>query len=145
MRPSSGFTLVEILLTLGLVISLVGLSAALGSQAVRHTEFDRVRESIRSELTAARTDSIGGTLDSSWGVAFFPHAITRYRGTNYATRSTAEDRTLTFENAVLLSGAAEVTFTRPFGIPSAPATIVASDGLRTASTTVNAIGTIDVL
>lgn len=144
MRVSAGFSLVEILIVLGLTIIFVGLSATVGNQAIRNAEFDRVRELIRSELASAQTDSIGGTSDSNWGVAFFPNAITRYRGTSYAARITADDRVTTFGNAVVISGTSDVTFSRPFGLPVSPATITVSDGIHTAITTVNSAGSIDV-
>ncbi len=144
MKPSPGFTLMEVLVVLGIVVLLAGMTLTIGSQTVRNTEFDRVRETIRTELAAAQADTIGGTLDSGWGVAFATGTVTRYRGTSFAARVTSYDRVTTFGNGVTISGTTDVVFTRPKGLPSAASTIVLTDGTHWATTTVNLAGGIDV-
>ena len=144
MKMSFGFSLVELIIVIGLTIFLVGLTATVGTQTIRNAEFDRVRETVRTELAAARADTIGGTLDSSWGVAFFSNALTRYRGTSYATRVTTYDHQTTFANGVTMTGTADVVLTRPYGLPLAPATININDGVHSATITVNIAGAIDV-
>lgn len=144
MRSTSGFTLIELLIVIGSGILLIGLFAVLGTQTVQNAEFDRVRETIRSELAAAQTDAISGTLDSSWGVKFSSNVVTRFRGATYASRITSFDRVTSFGDDVTISGATEVDFTRPFGLPSASAIVVCSDGTHTATTTVNTNGAIIV-
>lgn len=144
MRSSHGFTLAEIVISLGIILLFVGLSAVASTQTIRNVEFDRVRNAVRIALASAQMDSIGGTLDSSWGVAFFPNAIIRYRGENFATRTTADDRTTIFRNEIVMSGSAEVAFTRPFGLPSSPAAVIMSDGLHTATATVTGAGAIEI-
>lgn len=144
MKPSPGFTLMEVLVVLGIVVLLAGMTLAIGSQTVRNTEFDRVRETIRTELSAAQADTIGGTMDSGWGVAFATSTITRYRGTSYASRVTVYDRLTTFGSGVTVTGTRDVTFTRPKGLPLVAATIIIKDGIHTATTTVNLAGSIDV-
>lgn len=144
MKPSPGFTLIEVLVVFGILALLAGMTLAIGSQTVRNTEFDRVRETIRNELAAAQADTIGGTMDSSWGVRVSTSTVTRYRGASYAGRVTAYDRLTTFGSGVSVSGTTDVAFTRPHGLPAAAATIVITDGVRWATTTVNLAGGIDV-
>ncbi len=144
MKSSPGFSLMELIIVMGMTVFLVGLSAAIGTQAIKNAEFDRVRELVRGELATAQADTIGGTLDDTWGVRFFPNAVTRYRGASYAARQTAYDIQTVFSNAVSVTGTADVVFTRPKGLPLAAASIVISDGTHVATTTVNAAGAISV-
>lgn len=144
MRSSHGFTIVELLIVIGVFALFAGIATIVGTRSLRNTEFDRVRETIRMELSSAQADTIGGTLDSAWGVAVFPNAVTRFRGSTYATRVSAFDRTTTFGNAVIIGGASEVDFTRPFGLPASATSITYTDGVYSATTTVSTAGAIDV-
>lgn len=144
MKRLPGFTLAELLLALGIMLIFIGATAALSTRAIKNGEFDRVRETVRNELMAAQTDTIAGTFDASWGVAFATNTVTRYRGASYATRNSSFDRVVAFGNGVTISGTADVPFTRPRGFPLAPASIVVTDGLRTATTTINSIGAITI-
>lgn len=144
MRLRPGLTLLEIVIVLGLVAVLTGLTAIFSSQALRNAEFDRARETIRNELVAAQSDTIGGTNDSAWGVAFTSSTLTRYRGASYATRDTSFDRVTTFNSNVTISGTTDIPFTRPSGIPSASATIVISSDTLHATTTINPAGLISI-
>lgn len=144
MTTRSGFTLFEMLVVFGMMIIFAGFAATIGASAVRNAEFDRIRETVRNDLVAAQADTIGGTLDSSWGVAFSSSTITRYRGASYATRNTSFDRVTALNNGVTLSGTTDVPFTRPTGLPSASAQIVMTNGILHATTTINAAGSITV-
>lgn len=144
MNISRGFTIIELLIVIGMTAIFAGFTAIVSTPAVRNAEFDRVRETVRNELATAQADTIGGTLDASWGVAFSSNSITRYRGANYATRNIAFDHVTTFGNGVVLSGATDVAFVRPTGLPMASASIVMSDGSLHATTTINAAGAIEI-
>ncbi len=142
MNTRSGFTLVELLIVVGMMAVFAGLAATVSFPAIRNAEFDRVRETVRSELVAAQADTIAGTLDSAWGVAFSANAITRYKGMSYATRSTTYDHTTSFGDGVVLSGTTDIGFNRPTGLPTSTATIVMTSGVLHATTTVSTMGMI---
>ncbi len=144
MKRLSGFTLYEFLIVIGITLIFIGFTAALGNQAIKNGEFDRARETVRNELMAAQTDTMAGTFDASWGVAFSTNAVTRYQGASYASRNTSFDRVVTFGKIITISGTFDVPFTRPRGFTLAPASIVVTDGMHTATTTINAIGAITV-
>ena len=144
MKTSRGFTLIELIVVMAVLAVLVGATALLGMRTVNVQEFERVRETARNELVAARSDTIAGSNDSAWGVKFNANSAVRFKGNTYASRVSAYDRTTSFGNTVTISGTSEVDFTRPFGAPSASATIILSDGSRTATMTVNTIGTIQI-
>lgn len=144
MHLRSGFTFIELLIVFALLAIFAGFAAMVSAPAIRNAEFDRTRETIRQELVAAQTDTIGGTQDASWGVAFSSNRITRYRGASYATRNSAYDLVTTFMNGSVISGTADVPFTRPFGVPASAATVVITLGAMQATTTVSASGGISI-
>ncbi len=139
----SGFSLFELVVVIGLIAVIAGLSVALTTTAIRGQEFDRVRETIQSELASARSDTIAGTNDAPWGVAFSANAITRFQGASFAARNAVMDRTTNFGNAVAIFGATEIVFLRPQGMPSASATVSLLEGNRFASITVTEAGAIE--
>ncbi|MEK7116299.1 MAG: hypothetical protein AAB879_02810 [Patescibacteria group bacterium] len=139
-----GFSIFELVVVIGLIAAIAGFSVVFTTTAIRGQEFDRVRAIIHSELAAARSDTISGTNDSAWGVAFSPNAATRFQGATFATRNAAMDRTTSFGNAVTISGATEIDFVRPHGIPVTSSTVRISDGFRFSFITVTAAGAIDI-
>ncbi len=142
MRP--GFTLIEFTIIIGIFAALAILSTALTTTTLRRQEFDRVRETIRRELLASRSDTIAGTNDAARGVAFFPHAITSFQGASYATRNSVFDVTTNVSDAVTISGVPEIDFLRPNGATTASSTVTISDGTRESVITVTAAGVIDI-
>lgn len=144
MRTQPAFTLAELLIVLGMMVLFAGFAAAVGGPTIRNAEFDRVRETVRNELAAAQADTISGTLDSAWGVAFSSSTITRYRGASYAARNATYDRVTSYSNGVTLSGSTDVAFSRPTGLPASAATIVITSGVLHATTTVSTTGAVSV-
>lgn len=133
-------------MVMGIMVLLVGLTAAISGRSIRNSEFDRVRDTIRGELFSAQAHTMAGTGDSAWGVALFPNFITRYKGDNFITRDQAYDLVTDFQNQVIISGTTDVAFTRPFGQVSAPAQInIVDNGISVSSViTINESGAIEI-
>ncbi|MDF1497351.1 MAG: prepilin-type N-terminal cleavage/methylation domain-containing protein [Patescibacteria group bacterium] len=144
MKKFKGMTLVELLIVLGLMGALVGLTAAISNTSIRSSEFDRVLDATRGEIYAAQSDTIAGTYDSAWGVAFFSNEIVRYKGDDYVSRDPQFDLVTNFSNQVTLTGADEVAFTRPYGVPVTAVDLLLTDGMRHKSVTISSIGTIEI-
>lgn len=125
-----GFTLVEIIIVIGLSVVLIGSFSFLGTQTIKNQEFERVEEIIKSELFHAQARSMSGTDDSSWGVAFMENQIVSFRGPNYAQRDAEYDNIINFSNDIIISGASEVVFNRIDGGILSPITLTlsAADG-----------------
>ncbi|MDP3793923.1 MAG: hypothetical protein Q8R07_04175, partial [Candidatus Uhrbacteria bacterium] len=91
----------------------------------------------------ARDDTISGTRDANWGVAFFPHLIVRFQGDGYAARVSGFDRATTIDPSITLSGASEINFRRPEGVPTASGTVMIKIDSQTAVITVNEAGMVE--
>ncbi len=139
-----GFTLLEILLGISISILLLTTAVwALGNQAVRLGSLRETREAVRHELELARDDTAAGTRDANWGVAFFPHLLVRFQGDGYATRVSGFDRATTVDSSITFSGAGEIDFRRPEGVPVASGTVMIKNSSQTAIITVNDVGAVE--
>lgn len=138
-----GFTLIEALTTMTILGLMLGITVV-GTRALERQEHVRTRETIRTELTAARDFTIAGANDSGWGISFSQSAITLFQGTSYATRNQAFDRVTDFEESIVISGPSEIVFLRPRGTTASVATITVTDESGTNTVSVNTVGAIEV-
>lgn len=120
------------------------MSVVFGIRAIAIQELDSARDTATSELSLARDHAMSGSNDSPWGVMFATSSMTTFRGTSYAARDTAFDRTTTFGSGVTFSGATSVLFLPPDGTVNTPGTVLMVNGSVTTSVGVNAIGAIEV-
>lgn len=135
----------EFLVVLGLGAAVLITSTIFGTnQTISRQELDRARDLTRSEISRAQADAYLGRDDFSWGVAFFPHQIIRFRGTNFSSRNPAFDFITNFSTSLTLSGASEINFTSPEGAPTSPINLTLTDGTRSNLISVNAAGAISV-
>lgn len=139
---AQGFTLLELSLVLAIGVVLMSASYLLSIGAIRAHEFRRTHEIVNRELWRARSDTLSNTKDSGWGVRFSANTLTRYRGSSYATRQSAEDIVHTLGGQLTFSTTTDVPFLRPEGTVSGPYVIVLTDQIRTATTTVHTSGAI---
>lgn len=139
-----GFTLIELLVVMGIVIILTSLGAIVGTKTLQHQEITRTVDIVRSELATARSHAFSGTNDTAWGVAFFDNRAVRFSGATYSARNASDDRTSIFSSTISITGASEIDFTRPEGIPQTPATLTITDGTSTYTITIAATGSISV-
>lgn len=145
MTLRKGFTIFELIILIGILAILISITSVFSNTTLFHSlELERAREDIHGELIRAQTDANANTNDTDWGVAFFPQSITRFGGASFATRNQSFDITTSFSAPVIISGDTEIVFTRPEGIPNAPATINITIGTRSATISINATGSISV-
>lgn len=139
-----GFTLVELLVTMVILLLIVSFGVVLSIQTLKHQEIHRAADITRSELVTAQSYTVSGTNETAWGVAFFGNRIVKFAGTSYASRIAAYDHTSLFGSTINISGATEVNFTRPEGTPPSPTTLLITDGTSTYTITVATTGSITV-
>jgi Tfp pilus assembly protein FimT len=85
-RKSAGITLVEILLTIGIISILSAGTMPLGISFLQRNHLRNTKDVLISYLNTARIFSIGAKNGSVWGVNVSEDEITLFSGTGYATR-----------------------------------------------------------
>ena len=139
-----GFTLVEMLLVIAVIVVLFGITAPIYFSFQTRNDLDLAATTFVYVLRRAQTLAEGGESDAEWGVRTDPGRITLFRGSNFATRDQNFDEIFTFPQHIVASGNAEIIFMRITGIPVSPGIMVltnASGALRTVS--INVKGSVD--
>jgi prepilin-type N-terminal cleavage/methylation domain-containing protein len=139
-KSAKGFTLLEILVVMGLFLIVAGFGLFVSFDSLRGYSFREERDTIISALQKARSQSINNmcfgatcTDGKAHGVYFgIPHSYVIFQGVTYATRDVALDEVLTARNNVVaVSGATEVDFAPLVGTvvttPITPMTVTVSD------------------
>lgn len=153
LKCSKGFTLIEILLVIGLGIMLIAAAIPIYSNLQVSSQLNESSAQCAQTIRLARTRSAARLHNSSHGVFFDinPTGSDRYvlfEGSSYASRNQSYDRIIILDSAIALSaslrGSAEIVFSPSFGLPSATGTIImghSASGDRTIS--INAAGAVD--
>ncbi len=120
-----GFTLIELLIAISVIIILIVISFPVFSFFRKESELNTVSEEIVSILRLTQDKTISSEQGSSWGTYFndtiTPNTITVFKGENYATRDTSEDKTSSIRSSVEIfeidfnDMGSEITFKRITG------------------------------
>jgi len=150
-----GFTLVELLIVIGLTIILVTATVPIYGSLQVKAQLSETSAQIAQSLRSARQNAIAGYFNNAYGVYFgntvSPNFYTIYQGTSYATRSSSFDRVNTLDNAVSIvnvsltttTGGIDINFSKGLGVPNNIGSLNLTHSVQGSSTiSVNALGKI---
>lgn len=140
---TKGFTLIEILITLAIILSLAGTGFIFGLQQYRFYVLQYETDNIISMLRSARSRAMNNINDSNHGVYLNGNDYIVFQGNSYDSRNTAYDETLQKSPIINITGQTEIVFKKLRGdilIGSGEATI--SNGTKTQIITLNDEGRI---
>lgn len=127
-KKTKAFTLMEVLVTIGLMTVITGISMTVFVTLLQKQRVEKDAESAYSYLQRARNQTIAGEEGSQYGVAFGSTTITLFRGTTYIEGDsnvivfTLLNDTV-FQNVSLTGGVSQIYFQKLSGKPSATGTI----------------------
>ena len=139
------FTLVELLLMVGILIILAAIAIPTFRSFQKEVDLNNSTEEIIATLSLAQNKTLASEGDSQWGVYFEtitqPHQYTLFKGDNYADRDNSFDETHKLPSAVEiyginLNGGNEAVFNRVTGTvnPSGSLSPTLKDDLTKAKT-----------
>jgi prepilin-type N-terminal cleavage/methylation domain-containing protein len=152
-KSSQGFTLMEIILVLGLLGIIFAFTAFITFDTYRGSSFRNERDTIIGTLQRARTESMNNVCAGSCtnskphGVYFTSTSYTLFQGATYASRDIAYDEVRNVPTGVQLHGLQEVIFSLLSGdattTPSGSFDLVIQDSTgHISTTTINKYGQI---
>ncbi len=130
MRKTAGFSLLELLLTIAIVLGLAGAAAGFYTQFLVRNAVSNASDQLVQSLRKAQFYALESYRSNTggWGVYWDngSHTLSLYQGVDYAHKTFTED--FIISPSVSLAGITEISFSRVNGVPSAgaPATITVS-------------------
>jgi prepilin-type N-terminal cleavage/methylation domain-containing protein len=143
-RVSSGFTLLEVLLSVTIMTIIVGISVPVYETFVRRNDMDLAAQNLVLTLRRAQSYARSVKSDAVWSVEVESGAVTLFQGTDFGSRDTAFDESFPLPPSVTPSGLTEVQFSKFNALPSTTGSItLTSSASGTRVITINAKGTVD--
>lgn len=138
-KNNRGFTIIEMLIVVGLISIIGGLGLYLGFDSLRGYSFRSDRDVLVSTLQHARAEAIANVCrgDSSvcsdgkpHGVKILSDKFVIFQGTSYATRDSAYDADIDFNHSTIFpsdGSLTEAVFNRLSGDVDTPGFITLND------------------
>ncbi len=131
----SGFTILEVLLTLAIFIIITAVTVPSVSAWRNSASISTVEAEIKQAFYLAKARSVSGKNNSNHGVCFVLNssansALSIYQGNSYSTRNSDYDIELDFGNGIILTSTNDthdINFTKNNGESSVTTTITISD------------------
>ncbi len=139
----TGFTLIEIMLSVALIGVLAGLSVSVYYSLQIENDLDIAANAVSQSLRRAQILSRAVAGDANWGVKAQSGGVILFKGASYAGRDAAFDETFETASGVVFSGLQEIVFSRLLGEPqtTGTTTLTASSG-ETRSVFINSKGAV---
>ena len=112
----SGFSLVELLVVIGILLVLGGGGLVVSGQFLNRRSVGQTISSLKEAIREAELNSINGKEGSRWGVKTESDRITVFAGDSFATRNSELDEVWDLSRGVSLNDK-EVVFSRWLGYP----------------------------
>jgi prepilin-type N-terminal cleavage/methylation domain-containing protein len=142
-RGRAGFTLVELLVALGLLALLSVIAVPATFRLYQNQELNAASERYHRAARHALFAALSNVGEQNWGVRVGSGTITIYRGASYGSRDPLYDETVSVPEFVSVSGVTEVNFARITGVPNVTGNTTFSFGGRTLTVDVNQYGRIN--
>lgn len=123
MNKQSGFSLIEILLSVATIAIIAGLSVPVYNSFQIRNDANVTVDVIAQTLRRAQILSQSVVGDSEWGVNLGTGEVTLFRGTSYAARDNTYDELFNASPNINYSGPQEIVFSKLYGIPQTTGTI----------------------
>lgn len=124
---------------------MAAFAAAAGSVYTRYASSSNLEVAtlgLASALRYARSNAQAVAGDSEWGVKVLPKGATVFRGSSYATRAAAYDRSVDLPRGVKAAGLDEFAFRKLTGETVSAGSVTLSNAGGSKTVTVNAKGTV---
>ena len=128
---NKGFTLIEILITLGIFVILASLGLYVSLDSYRSYTFSSERDALVSLLLKARNQSMNNIDELPHGVHIGSQSFTLFEGVTYSV-SNPKNNIIARNAAISVNGLTDVNFSQLSGDPSLIGSITLSYGARTA-------------
>lgn len=141
MHKNSGFTLLELILTLSIVGALMALAIPVYQSFQVKNDLDIAAQAMTQSFRRAELLAQAVSGDIHWGVKIESGNIILFKGMSFATRDPNYDEAFEVPTSITPSGVSEVVFSKFSGLPQTTggATLTTATN-ETRTITINAKG-----
>jgi prepilin-type N-terminal cleavage/methylation domain-containing protein len=147
LKDKKGFTLVELLITIGITLVLASAAVPIYGNLQVSAQLNENTTQIVQTLRTAHERSVARQNDDTWGVYLTATTYTLYKGATYATRDAGFDRTTTLDNALTIATTLtgnEVNFSKGLGVADNIGTVTLTHDVNGSSALIiNAFGVVE--
>jgi len=138
----SGFTLIEVLLSIALIGLIAGIGAVVFQQLQSRNDLDVAAATVAADYRRAQALSRASDADTTWGVRVDVGTITLFQGASFAARIATFDEVSATPSSITPSGFQEVVFAKLTGLPQTTGTLTLTGPNDSRTITLNAQGTV---
>lgn len=143
-QTNKGFTLIEIMLVVALMVAIGGISVPVYQTFQVKNNLDVVSYTIVQTLRRAQLLSQTGAGDTMWGVHIASGSATLFKGADFAGRDASFDEVADISTNIVPSGISDIVYSKLLGETQPPGNIVLTTPNNDIKTiTINAKGTIE--
>lgn len=141
-KTLAGFTLIEVLIVLGLFGVLFGISLPISLDSYRSYILTSETKNLLSVVRRARSLAIANDHGISHGVSLESDRFILFQGSSFAGRDSAFDENYPRSPSVTITGFDEIVFSQISGLPNVTTTITLKNDLNEQTISINEYGTI---
>ncbi len=139
---NKGFTIIEVVVTLGILAIIFGATAPINWEFYQKIELRTEYNNYLSYLKLARAASLANKNASAHGVYVGLNNVTVFEGNSYALRNQSQDQIFSLSSLVTVTGATEIIF-NPLSANTTNSTITLSNSLGVYNIDINTQGKIE--
>ncbi len=143
-REQTGFTFIEVLLSLALISVILGIGLPIYYNFQSASDINTSATTVARSLRRAQGLSRAVEGDSGWGTYVATGTIVIFKGASFAVRDSDYDENFDLSNSITPSGLSEIIFSKLYGLPLVPGTFILTSSTNIVrNITVNSYGTVD--
>jgi prepilin-type N-terminal cleavage/methylation domain-containing protein len=137
-----GFTIVELIVVLGIFALFAGLSSAAYTSTASQSNLEVAALSTVEAVRHAQSNAREVQGDAPWGVRILSNRVVVYRGESYASRDTGFDEEFALPRGVTVGGLPEIAFQKVTGVTGDTGTVTLENKQGTKNISINEKGTL---